>query len=57
MPGNWPSARLVRGYAPYENPEIIIIAFVYNGGEGSLVALPVVRDVLEAYYSLKSQRQ
>jgi hypothetical protein len=30
---------------------------VYNGGEGSLVALPVVRDVLEAYYSLKSQRQ
>ncbi len=57
VPGNWPSHAWFVGYAPYENPEVIVIAFVYNGGEGSLVALPVVRDVLEAYYSLKSQRQ
>ena len=34
----------------------MIIAFVYNGGEGSLVALPIVRKTMEAYFGLKSLR-
>lgn len=56
-PGNWPAHAWFTAYAPYENPEIIVITFVYNGGEGSLVALPVVRDTLEAYFRLKNERQ
>ena len=41
------------GYAPYENPEIAVVAFVYNGGEGASVAAPIVRAVMEAYFELK----
>jgi penicillin-binding protein 2 len=42
------------GFAPYDNPEIAVIAFVYNGGEGSSVAGPIVRRVLEAFFELKT---
>jgi cell division protein FtsI/penicillin-binding protein 2 len=54
--GQWPAHAWYVGYAPYEAPEIMVIAFVYNGDEGSQVALPVVRDVLDAYFDLKQQR-
>jgi penicillin-binding protein 2 len=40
------------GYAPYENPEIVVAAFIFNGGEGSSWAAPVVRDVLAAYFGV-----
>ena len=56
VPGNWPAHAWFTAYAPYENPEILVMAFVYNGKEGSAVALPVVRDVLEAYFRLETQR-
>ncbi|GAB4570773.1 MAG: hypothetical protein Kow0077_05740 [Anaerolineae bacterium] len=56
VPGNWPAHAWYTAYAPYEAPEIIIIGFVYNGGEGSLVALPVVRETMEAYFALKESR-
>ncbi len=39
-------------YAPYEDPEIAVLAFVYNGGEGSAVAVPIVRQFLEAYFQV-----
>jgi penicillin-binding protein 2 len=39
-------------YAPYEDPEIAVVAFVYNGGEGSAVAVPIVRQFLEAYFQV-----
>ncbi|MBP8973767.1 MAG: penicillin-binding protein 2 [Anaerolineae bacterium] len=55
-PGNWPAHAWYVGYAPYEDPEIIVLAFVYNGGEGSGVAAPVVQEVLDAYFKLKAQR-
>jgi penicillin-binding protein 2 len=54
--GNWPAHAWFTAYAPYENPEIAIIAFVYNGGEGSRVALPIVVETMEAYFRLKNQR-
>lgn len=57
VPGNWPSHAWFTAYAPYEDPEIIIIAFVYNGGEGSLVALPIVVETMEAYMRLKNERE
>jgi penicillin-binding protein 2 len=39
-------------YAPYENPEIVVVAFAENsGGGGGKVAAPMVRQVLEAYFN------
>ena len=52
--GNWPTHAWTVGYAPFENPEIAIVAFVYNGGEGSSVAGPIIRRVMEAYFELKA---
>ena len=54
IPGNWPSHAWTVAYAPYENPEIAVVAFVYSGGEGSSVAGPIVRRVLEAYFELSA---
>ena len=39
------------GYAPYDNPEIVVVAFVeHSGGGGGTVAAPLVRQVMEAYF-------
>ena len=53
-PGNWPAHGWTVAYAPYDNPEIAIIAFFYNAGEGGRVAAPTVRDVMNAYFELKA---
>lgn len=53
-PGDWPTHAWTVAYAPYENPEIAVVAFVYNGGEGASVAGPIVRRVLEAYFEIKT---
>jgi penicillin-binding protein 2 len=39
-------------YAPYENPEIVVVVFLENGGQGSYNAAPLARQVLETYYDL-----
>lgn len=52
--GNWPSHAWTVAYAPFDDPELVVIAFVYNGNEGSTVAAPIVRRVLEAYFELKT---
>ncbi|MEN8098584.1 MAG: penicillin-binding protein 2 [Chloroflexota bacterium] len=41
-------------YAPYESPEIAVMAFVYNGGEGSAIAVPIVREFLESYFEIEN---
>jgi penicillin-binding protein 2 len=41
-------------YAPFDDPEIIIIAFAYNGGEGGQVAAPIVARIMQAYFELKA---
>ena len=56
VPGQWPAHAWYTGYAPYDDPEVIILAFVYNGGEGSQVALPIVRRTMEEFYRLKVER-
>jgi len=53
IPGNWPTHAWTVGYAPFDDPEIAVVAFVYNGGEGASVAGPIIRRVMEAYFELK----
>ncbi len=38
-------------FAPYDNPEIVLVAVVENIREGQVAALPVVRDALEWYFT------
>ena len=52
--GSWPTHAWTLAYAPYEDPEIIVVAFAYNGGEGATVAAPIVARVIKAYFELKS---
>jgi penicillin-binding protein 2 len=52
--GSWPTHSWTLAFAPYEDPEIVIMAFEYNGGEGATVAAPVVGRLMQAYFELKS---
>lgn len=52
--GAWPTHAWTVAYAPYDDPEIAVVAFAYNGGEGGSVAAPIVARVLQAYFALKS---
>ncbi|HCU98730.1 MAG TPA: penicillin-binding protein 2 [Chloroflexi bacterium] len=52
--GAWPAHAWFVGYGPFEAPEIAVVAFVYSGEEGSTVAGPIVMEILEAYFELKS---
>ena len=52
--GNWPAHGWTVAYAPFDNPEIAIVAFMYNAGEGGRVVAPTVRDVMSAYFQLKA---
>lgn len=40
------------GYAPYDDPEIVVATFVFNGGEGSAWAAPVACHVMASYFGL-----
>jgi penicillin-binding protein 2 len=53
-PGEWPTHAWYAAYAPTDNPEIAVVAFVYGGGEGAVTSGPIVKQVLEAYFELKS---
>lgn len=52
--GSWPAHGWTTAYAPYDNPEIAIIVFLYNAGEGGRVAAPIVRDIMSAYFEIKA---
>jgi penicillin-binding protein 2 len=54
QPGNWPTHAWFMSYAPYDDPEIAVMAFVYNGGEGASVAAPIARKIIDAYFELKA---
>jgi penicillin-binding protein 2 len=54
IPGNWPTHAWTLAYAPFDNPEIAVVAFVYNGGEGASVAGPIVQKTIEAYFEIKA---
>lgn len=41
------------GFAPYDNPQMVLVVLVENGGEGSTVAVPIAREILSWYFSNK----
>lgn len=40
------------GYAPADNPEIVVAVFLYHGGEGSQWAAPVACNIMAAYFEV-----
>ncbi|MBE0684133.1 MAG: hypothetical protein IH589_19695 [Anaerolineales bacterium] len=52
--GAWPTHSWTLAYAPYDDPEIIVLAFAYNGGEGASVAGPMVERVIRSYFEIKA---
>lgn len=43
------------GFAPYENPQIAITVLVEEGVEGSTMAAPIARDILNWYFTIHSE--
>ncbi len=39
-------------YAPRENPQVVVVVMVETAGEGSEIAAPIARQVLETYFNL-----
>lgn len=42
-------------FAPVDDPEIVVTALVEGGGEGSVVAAPIVKKVMEYYFQGRSE--
>lgn len=40
-------------FAPYDDPEILVLVLIENGGLGGHVAAPIARDILKFYYQHK----
>ena len=57
IPGSWPSHGWFTGFAPADKPQIAVVALVYHGGEGSIVAMPIVREVTTCFFFLQTNRQ
>ena len=53
---NLPTHAWFVAFAPFEDPEIAVLVFLYDGGEGSDAAVPVARTILEKYFSEISPR-
>jgi penicillin-binding protein 2 len=50
--GNLPTHAWFTSFAPYEDPEIALIVFVYGGGEGSATAVPIANEILNHYFGV-----
>jgi penicillin-binding protein 2 len=48
---NLPTHAWFAAFGPYDNPEIAIVTFIYDGGEGSAAAVPVTQKILQAYFT------
>jgi penicillin-binding protein 2 len=48
--GHLPTHSWFTAFAPYEDPEIALVIFVFGGGEGSAVAVPIASDILNHYF-------
>ena len=50
-PGSAPHAWFA-AYTPAENPQLVVVVMLENGGEGSTHAAPLARDVFAAYFGV-----
>ena len=50
-PGSADSHAWFASFAPYSNPEIVLVILVEHGGEGSQTAAPVAREVYQWYFA------
>ena len=50
-PGSADSHAWFASFAPYDNPEIVLVILVEHGGEGSQTAAPVSREVYQWYFA------
>lgn len=41
------------GFAPYDNPELVITVLIEEGGEGSSTAVPIANEILSWYFNNK----
>lgn len=43
-------------FAPFEKPEVVVTVLLEEGGEGSAVAVPVAKDILEYWWNMRNRR-
>ncbi len=44
-------------YAPSDYPQIVTVVFIYGGGEGSEVAVPVTNKILRHFFNIKDEEE
>ncbi len=49
--GNLPTHAWFTAYAPADKPQIALVVFVYNGGEGSETSVPIATEILSHYFN------
>jgi peptidoglycan glycosyltransferase len=49
--GDGPAHAWFIGYAPYDDPEIVVSVIVESVGTGSDYAVPIAKKILEAYFN------
>ncbi len=49
--GSGPPHAWVTAFAPWDNPQIVIVVMVEQAGEGSTVAVPITYEILKWYFS------
>jgi len=52
--GNLPTHAWFVAFAPYNDPEIVVVVLIENSGEGAFYAVPVAAEVLRAYFGLSA---
>jgi penicillin-binding protein 2 len=53
--GNLPTHAWFTAFAPYDDPEIAVVVFVFGGGEGSATAVPIANEILNYYFGQDSK--
>ena len=43
------------GYAPYDNPQVSIAVIIENGGNGSTVAAPIAKKMIDFYFETSDE--
>jgi penicillin-binding protein 2 len=45
------------GFAPSDDPEIVVVVLVEHGGHGSSAAAPVAKEIIKEYFDRKAERE